>query len=384
MKKIALLMCLVMLSGCSWMRFWEDESDIDLLEPAELVDFEPSVKVRKIWSSGGVGEINTGTSNIKPAHGNGAIYAADSDGRVVAVDEHSGKVVWKKDLDDQLTGGVGFGANQVLVGSVEGQLYVLSAENGAILWVTDTSSEILAAPASNGKQVVVQTQDGKLKAFDADSGAPSWQFEIDVPVLTIRGTSSPMITHNMVFAAFANGKVYAFRADNGLLMWEARVAIPAGRTELERIVDIDGDMLLEEDILYAVSFQGRLGAFARGTGRSLWFQDVSSHRKPGFGLGQIYITDEDDIVRAYRSSSGQPLWSNDQMRLRLLTSPVTVAGYVAVADDDGYLHVLSQSDGSFVGRKKIDGSGVSADMIASDDKLFVLDNDGSLRAFSFN
>ena len=384
MKRLLLVVCLICLSGCSWMKFWDsddgDSKELDI-EPAKLVDFNETVELRKLWSSGGVSDIGAGIGNLRPALGSDAIYIADGKGNVKALSISQGKQLWTNDLDIELTGGVGLGGGQLLLGSVDGDIFVLSEETGEILWTTRTSSEILSAPASNGKQVVVQTQDGHLEAYDADSGARLWGFEIEAPILTIRGTSSPTITDTMVMAAFANGKVYAFKAETGLLLWEARVAIPRGRTELERIVDIDGDLLLVDDVVYAASFQGRLGAFSRGTGRALWFQDVSSHQTPAYGLSQIYTTDEDDFVSAYRANSGQPLWTNEQMRYRQLSSPIVFGGYVAVADNDGYLHLLSQTDGSFAGRQKVDGSGVSANMLSNGDQLFVLANDGGLTAY---
>ena len=219
MKKLSLLMCLVLLSGCSSLKFWGKDSDTVDIEPAALVKFQASADIDKLWSSGGVGNIGADIGRLKPAIGNGVIFAADDSGRVVALNQSNGDTLWKTKLDVQLTGGVGYGAHQVLVGSIEGELFVLSADTGALLWQTATSSEILAAPASNGEVVVVQTQNGRLQAFNAETGDESWQFEVDVPILTIRGTSSPLITSTMVMAAFSNGKVYGLKADTGLTLW---------------------------------------------------------------------------------------------------------------------------------------------------------------------
>lgn len=383
MKKIFPLLCLVLLSGCSWMKFWDKDSggeEVEI-EPAELVKFEPTVKLDKLWSNGGVGELLPGIGHLQPALGNNTLFVADSEGRVLAVNAGNGKKLWSKELDVQLSGGVGFGGGQVLVGSIEGSVYALSSEDGSLLWKAKASTEVLSAPASNGSVSLVQTPDGRLVAFDANTGARLWSFEVDVPVLTIRGTSAPIATDTMAVGAFSNGKVYGLNAQNGTVLWEARLAIPRGRTELERIVDVDGNLLLQDDVIYAASFQGRLGALTRGSGRMLWNKDVSSYRTPGYSFSQVYISDENDVVRAYRSNSGQELWSNDQMQYRRLTGPVPLGDYVAVADQEGYLHLLSQVDGSFAARVKVDGSGVSAEMIAADGKLYVLDNDGGITAY---
>jgi outer membrane protein assembly factor BamB len=169
--------------------------------------------------------------------------------------------------------------------------------------------------------------------------------------------------------------------DNGSLIWEGRMALPKGRTELERMVDIDGAPLLVGDVIYSVTFQGRLGAMSRGTGRSLWFQDSSSHSSPAHSNGQVFVSEEEDRVRAFDAGSGQPVWNNDQLFLRRLTGPAKLAGTIAVADAEGYLHLMDPADGHFVGRIKVDGSGVSAPLLTVGNSLIVQSNSGTLSAY---
>lgn len=377
-----LLACLSLVSGCSLFSPTPEEGEVSV-EPADLVDFKPEVKIKKRWSAGvGKGQERYFTGLV-PALDQGIIYAADGRGNVFAVDASSGDRRWKVELGTSLSGGVGAGFGLVLVGDMEGSVYALNADNGSRRWQHQVSSEVLSAPGINQDMVIVQTQDGVLEALDAGSGEMRWQYDTDLPSLTLRGTSSPLVTDTMVIAGFANGKIVALSASTGSLLWEIRVAIPKGTTELERMVDIDGNPLLVGDVIYITSYQGRIAAMSRGTGRELWFQDGSSHQTPGFGLSQLYVTESDDTVKALRSSSGQVVWSNDQMTYRKLTAPVVAGGYVCVADADGYLHLLSQTDGRYVGRIKVDGSGVSAPMLADDETLFVFDNGGDLRAYRF-
>lgn len=385
MKHLLVLCCVLMLSGCGWMKFWGDEgSDEASLEPAKLERFDREIKIRKRWSSGGVGEAGKVGSALKPAISDTAVFAADKKGNVIALNRANGKKLWKTRLKaNNLSGGVGYSAGRVMVGSVKGKVFVLSADSGEQLWQADVGTEVLAAPSGNSDIIVVQTPEGVLQAFDAENGEAAWQFQIDVPVLTVRGTSSPLVTDNLVAAAFSNGKVYGFSPAQGSVLWESRVAIPSGRTDLERVVDVDGDLLLVGDVLYAVSYQGKVTAIGRGNGRNLWYQDSSSHNGPAHGAAQVYVTENDGTVQAYRASSGQLLWSNGQLSYRGLNPPAVAGGYLAVADKEGYLHVLSQTDGHFVGRTRVDGSGVSAAMLSDGDTLFVQDNDGGITAYYF-
>ncbi len=388
MKRLSWLLVPFLLTGCGLMSSLEDivssvTDDGPEFKPAVLVGFDHEVQALKLWSTNAVGEYRSVSSGLRPGLGEGMVFVADSEGSVAAIDTSAGKITWKVELNSSLGGGVGVGENLVMVGSTEGDVFALEAATGEQRWHTMVSSEVLAAPVGNRDIVVVQTQDGRVIGLNTADGEKRWQFKLDVPVLTLRGTSAPIIKGNTVIAGFANGKVYALSADSGTMIWDNRIAIPQGRTELERMVDIDGQPLVANDIVYAVSYQGRVGAMARGTGRELWYQDSSSHHGMAYGLGQVYIAETDDTVKALRSSSGQVLWTNDQLSHRLLNRPSVASGYVVVADAEGYLHVLSQTDGRFVGRTRVHASGVTAPMVSDGEVLYVLDDNGGVSAYKF-
>lgn len=380
MKKIALLLCAFMLSGCGWMKFWDREEDVTA--PAKLERFEEEVRLRTAWSrNAGKGQ-DPLFSSLRPALGDDTLYVADSRGRVVAIDTDNGRVRWDTRLDTELSGGVGYGFGVVVVADIKGRVYTLDAADGRERWRKTLSSEILATPAVNTSSVFVQTRDARLTALAIDNGENRWRHDADKPNLTLRTSSSPVATENTVVAGFANGKVVAFNANNGALQWENRVGIPQGRTELERMVDVGG-VVRDGDIIYATGYQGRAAAMTRGTGRELWYQDHSSYRQPGVSSGHVYVVNEEDHVKALRANSGQTLWTNDQLQYRRLTAPVYANGYVAVGDQEGYLHLLSTQDGRFVGRTRVDRSGLSAPMVADDNYLYVLGNGGRVRAYRF-
>ena len=368
----------LLLTGCS---FFGGDDDDAAIEPAELVKFQAEVDIKRQWSV----KIGSGTreywAGLKPTASRSAIFAAGSEGNILAVNKDTGKRLWAIDLETAISGGVGYGSGMVMVGTIDGIVYALDEDNGSTIWTAQVSTEILASPKTNGKVVVVQTVDNKLFALDANSGEELWQHDGDAPILSVRGTSEALVTDNMVLSGFDSGKLIAFNSSNGSLVWEARIALPKGRTELERMVDIDGQPLLVGDVIYAVTYQGRLGALSRGTGRSLWFQDSSSHSYPAHSDGQICVNEEQDTGRAFKAGSGQVVWSNEQLFLRRVTGPAKLAGTMAVADAEGFLHLLDPSDGHFVGRTKVDGSGVSAPMLSLGDSLIVQSNSGTLSAY---
>lgn len=373
---LALALVTACLSGCSIF------SADDEIEPAKLQKIEQQVELTTLWSARSASSNNHFWANLQMAVSAESLFTADHSGSIVASDLKNGQPQWSVDLDLPISGGLGYGDQKLVFGTIEGQIYVLNASDGSLLWSADVSSEVLSSPAVNSKIVVAQSIDNRLYAFDANTGEELWQHDAGAPILSVRGNSSSMILNNMVISAFDNGKLIAFNADNGALLWETRLALPKGRTELERMIDIDGQPILVGDIIYSVSYQGRLGALTRGTGRNLWFQDSSSHHSPAHSRGKLFVTEaKNHVVRAFKAGNGEELWNNNQLEYRQLTGPATLGNSVAVADAEGYVHLLDADTGEFVGRTKVGGGGVSVDLLVVDQTLLVQSNNGLISAF---
>ena len=132
---------------------------------------------------------------------------------------------------------------------MEGQVFALNEESGSLIWSTTVSSEVLARPNSNGKVVIINSIDNQMAALDVKTGDLIWKHDGDAPILSVRGVSDSIVTDTMVISGFDSGKLISFNASNGSINWETRVALPKGRTELERMVDIDGAPILIGDVI---------------------------------------------------------------------------------------------------------------------------------------
>jgi len=371
----------ISVSGCSTIKGWFDSDEEDPRQPAELQDINETVKIRKKWSmSVGDGQ-GGGYYRLQPVLSNGRLYAASAKGHVVAVDSGSGKTLWRKKLKQSISGGVGVYENSLFLGTNDGAVLHLDARDGSLLWSRLLTGEVLSAPQSNGRIVAVQSYDGKLHGLDYNQGDILWTYDSNMPVLTLRGTGTPIMNGALVLAGFANGRVGAFDTQTGALSWEARVAISQGRSEIERIVDIDGSMELAGTTLYAASYQGNLVAIDINSGRKIWQEEASSWSGVSQGFGNAYIAEEDGTVRAFLRSGQGLRWQQDELAWRKLSRPTPVSSYVAVGDLEGYVHLLSQVDGSLVGRVKVDGDGIRGDMVADGNRLYVFGNGGKLVAF---
>lgn len=358
-------------------------SDDVVNPPKELVAIEREATLRRDWS------VNVGNgqgknyTEITPEIDGDAIFAASEDGDVVSVQRQTGDVLWRTRLETPITGGVGASEGLVMVGTESAEVIVLAQDSGEIIWRQSVSSEVLSAPLSNGDVVVAQTVDGKLVALDHQSGEQRWIYETNLPALTLRGTSRPVFTGSgTVVAGFSNGTLVSVATENGVFRWEERVAIPEGRYDIDRVIDVDGDLVLDGSRILASSYQGNLMAFDVATGRIVWGREASSYHGLTKGFGNLYYSDDKGHVVAVRDNSEDLVWENEDLEYREISAPTAVGNYVAVGDFEGYVHLISQIDGRIVGRTEIDGDGIRANMLAQDGKLYVYGNSGRLVAMS--
>jgi outer membrane protein assembly factor BamB len=371
----------ITLTGCNTVAGLFESSEEDPLAPVELERINETVKLRKAWSlSVGNGQ-SDGFFKLTPMLNDGVLYAASANGEVFAVRAESGDRLWRVELERPISGGVGYFDNELFFGSADGTVFSLSAEDGSPIWEAEVSGEVLAPPVASANWVIVQTYDGKLLGFERGADAPKWTYTSDVPVLTLRGTSSPMLVNNNAIAGFADGKVVAVDVDSGNASWEARIGVPQGSSEIDRIVDIDGSMTQVGSELFVASYQGRIAVLDSRTGRKAWQQNVSSVSGTQVGFGNVYVADIDGTVSAYLRSGQGLRWQNIELGYRGLSRPTPVNSFIAMVDFDGYLHVMSQVDGQLVGRERVDSSGARADLIAQGSRLYLYTNKGQLVAY---
>ncbi len=379
------LTSLLFLTGCSSFSFnpltWFSDDEVN--PPKELVAFDRQANLRRDWSVN-VGNGQGGKYNkITPVIDGPTIYAASQDGTIMAIDISNGSVRWRTRLSLSITGGVGARNGLVMVGTEDAEVLVLNQTDGEIKWRTRVSSEVLSAPQTNGSVVVAQTVDDKLVALDFETGEQRWIYESNLPVLTLRGTSQPLFTAaGSVVAGFSNGTLVSVSAQDGVFRWEERVAIPEGRYDIDRVIDVDGDLLLDGSRILASSYQGNLMAFDVATGRIVWGKEASSYHGITRGFGNLYYSDDRSHVVAIRDNSEDLVWENEDLEYRAITAPTAVGNYIAIADFEGYVHLISQVDGTIVGRTEIDNDGVRANILAANGKLYVYGNSGRLVSLS--
>ena len=382
-------------SGCSWFQNSGGEKK-EVLKATKLKRISSEVKIKRLWRANVGSGLGRKYIRTQPAILADQIFAADAFGTVVSHDRFTGKRIWKATIGKPagkglkfwdrrdpgfVTGGVGAGAGQVYIGTTSGDVVALSASDGTEQWRIDIGTESVVPPVYDDGRIYIQTIDGRLLAREADSGEAIWAFDSQVPILTLRGTATPIVNDGIVYSGFADGMLMALNGETGERLWGHRVMLPQGRSELDRMVDVDSSPLVVGQLIYAVSFQGRLKAVRLADGRGLWEKETSSYLDLAEGYGQVYVIDEDDKIVAIDQESAEEAWSNSSLLRRSLSSPVAYSNYLLVGDDAGYLHVVAQSDGRFLARTKLDGAGLRSPFTVADGTVYAFGTGGSLTAF---
>lgn len=392
--KPALLMLLVLaLGGCSW--FGGD--DEETVEPRKLESFEAELKLNKLWDKSTGKGAQDKAVGIVPAISGSRIYVASPRGTVSALDAGSGDVRWEMQVQDLyskeerramfpdgmdvITGGVGVGGDLAVVGIVGGEIVALNRSDGSVAWRASTTSEVLAPPAVDQDLVIAQSVDGKVAAYDALDGSREWLYTTSVPRLTLRGTATPLLLEDLVITGFANGRVIGLDRQQGLPVIDERIAVAQGKSDLERLVDVDGRMVMRQGRLFAASYQGNVVAIDLSEGRAGWKRPISSLAGLGEGFGNIYVAHTNGRITALNMENSEEVWGTDALMHRDITAPVSISSYIVVGDFDGYIHLLAQSDGRFVGRTKAGSGGIISPPVVEGRRIYVMDKKGRLSAY---
>ena len=372
------------LSGCGSLGFlnpgtWGGDGEAEE-QPAELIELTDSISIDTLWSHSVGSGADDFLVKLVPFVVGDWIFVADRKGLVQGLDRETGRPRWSRDTELEISGGPGAGSGLVLVGTADGEVVALDPETGDDKWRSRVSSEILSVPASAMGVVVVHTIDGKLFGLDSANGQIIWTYDRSAPVLTLHGESSPVIVNGVVFAGFASGKLAAVELNGGRLLWEATVRAPAGRSELERIVDIDGDPLVRGDAVFVTTFGGEMAAVSKETGIVLWRRKLSSYSGADADWRQLYVTDDEGSVWAVDPRNGAGIWKNTKLKARRLSPPAVIGSYVLVGDYEGYVHWLQQTDGKILARSRVGSDPITAAPVVVDGTAYIYGDGGALAA----
>lgn len=368
------------LGGCNWFKGLGKKDNVE--PPKVLSEFSPSVSVQRLWTSNiGKGAGVTG-AQMHPAVSGDRVYVASIDGSLQALDATTGRSIWtSREKKLKWTGGPAVHGDLVVVGAMNGEVHGFSAGDGSPRWHVKVSSEVITAPAISDAIVALRSQDGRMYGLDPNDGTRKWVYEQTVPLLSLRGNGSPVIGKGLVFGGFDSGRVVALRENDGAQAWTQTLSAGEGRTEVERLADADGQLVLEGEELFAVGYRGQLGTFYADSGRPAWGRELSSYAGLAVNATAVVVSDAEGNVWAFDRQSGANLWKQDGLQYRWLSAPAIVGNHVVVGDLEGYVHWLSLEDGKFAARERLGKKPVESAPVVAGDVVYVEDVAGHIGAY---
>ena len=397
LRKLAIVALATTVTGCATVKGWFNDVKKENIEPPTPLSekFSPSASVQRVWSERvGKGAEKSG-AHMRPAYADGKLYAASTTGLIEAFDAATGHTLWSKQLGTRggfiwhhgknsvrLAGGPTVDGDLLVVGSLEGTLYAFATADGSERWSAQLSSASISAPAIGGGLVVARSQDGHIFGLDRGDGSRKWIYDrANVPLLSLRGNGSPIIADGVVYVGGDNGKIFALRANDGAALWEQTLSTGEGRTEIDRLQDADGPIVLVDNVVYGSAYRGQTNALIAQTGRPIWTHEIGSFSGVAVSASALYLSDADSNVYGLDLRTGASEWKQDALKYRWLSEPAVQGDYVVVGDLEGWVHWLSINDGKLAGRERLSKDPIEAAPVVVGDMVYVEDIYGVIGAY---
>ena len=371
LKQKLFLLSILLISGCSTLdslRFWQND-EVDPDEPKELSSFVSQENIKVLWRNSYDGENEIG--NFLPSFNAQNIFFSDASGNVLSMDAKTGNDNWSVKLNF-LASGTSAGFGIVVVADVDGNVIALDQTDGSVLWSSNVKGEVLSSVAIDAKIVVVKTGSGELLGLNKDSGEVIWSYRSTLPVLTIRGNSSPVIVDNLVYASFDNGRLGVFELNSGFQIWDGAISYVSGASELENLIDSDSNPVIEGGLIYTTNYQGNLNIFDPSQKRSVWSNNASSFFSPIISRGMLMVVEENSSIKSFALKTLEESWINSDYLNRDLSNGVSYKDNIVVGDFEGYVHVINILNGRTVGREKLSRNPIKT-ILSRSDSLYVID-----------
>jgi outer membrane protein assembly factor BamB len=379
MNKILTLILVLSINSCSSIAFWQSD-EIDPDEPRELIEFNERFEFVENWETKFKGE--NLLNNFIPAFSGSNLFFVDPQGNLTNIDIESGEELWSSEIETTVSVGIVAGFGRLFLSDDQGNLICLDQEDGTIIWSSFAGGEVLANVDVDAGLVIVKTASGFLNAFDIETGEEEWSYRSQAPNLTVRGSSSPVINDNIVYATFDNGRIGAFNLKTGLPIWDGAISFTEGVSELDNLIDADSSPVLEGNRIYTVNFQGNLSVFDAAQRRAVWESKESSFYEPFILRGVLGIISADSKISTYSSRTFEDSWKLEEYTLRELSNPETFKGHILVGDFEGYIHAIDPLTGITVARKKISRNKITT-IISRSDSFYAIDEKMRLFSLSF-
>ena len=355
-------------------------------------------KIKFSWKTSiGKGQTKTKPISSHPVIDEENVYTLDTLLTVSAINKINGKKIWvkklKKNVGDTkglISGGLAVSENILALTTGTGDIFALDKNNGKIIWTKRINAPIRAAPIISGNFFLVLAKDNRLYAYNLMNGELDWTHEGLDEISTFVGSSSPVVSKGIVVVTYSSGEIYAINLSNGIAIWRDNLSQLVQKTSLDNISDIRGNAVIQNDVVYVISHNGKMVAMNLNNGKRLWESNIGGIQTPWVVSKFIYVLSKDNELICLTSKGGKIVWvsklrdfidfKKKKSKLITWTGPLLAGHMLIVSGSHGLIASLSPYSGKFLGAINVKSS-VENPAIVSNKTVFFLTSKGDLLAY---
>jgi outer membrane protein assembly factor BamB len=168
-----------------------------------------------------------GAVKASPTLSNGVLYFGDYSGHVQAVGERAGKRLWISGSEGALLGSGTFYSTaavfygRVFLGNTDGRVYAYDQDTGKLDWAVQTGAFVYSSPAVTnapglGPTIYLGSYDGTFRALNARTGHVDWKFNAHGKI----SGSATIVGRTVYFADLGTHRTYGLGISTGRQSFE--------------------------------------------------------------------------------------------------------------------------------------------------------------------
>ena len=331
-----------------------------------------------------------------PVVGDNKIYTIDTQSTVRAFNAQTGASAWATQFGTErgnnaslFGGGVAYDNGRIYASNGLGYVAALDARNGGIIWQVHPTGPLRGSPTVSGDTLYVITQDNQIYSLKTSDGTTNWSQAAALEIAGVFGSASPAVGQGTVVAGFSSGELNAYRYENGRLVWQDQLARTSIRTSVAAISDVDAHPVIDSGQVIAVGQGGRMVSLELISGQRQWEINIAGISKPWVAGEWVFVVSDDAKLLCVNGANGKVRWITQLPAFRnekkkagpiRYRGPVLAGGRLILASSEGTLINVDPTNGGFQSQTNIRSS-VSLSPIVANQTLYILDDDGRLRAF---
>ncbi|MDR3186859.1 MAG: PQQ-binding-like beta-propeller repeat protein [Holosporaceae bacterium] len=352
------------------------------LSPAEIwsssLDFE---------SSGSI------IMTAAPVIADGTVFCVDAGGIVYAIDQKTGRRLWRVSTtivgkDGQIGGAIAYGGGRIIATSSFSECFALDAKDGKILWriklpATCKGDGITIA---NGK-AFISCSNSSLQVVDISNGKVLWSHSGMVSDATYIGSSGAAVVDGVVYLTYPSGEVYALLEETGAVIWDAMMSKFSLTNVSRAFAHPRACPVLKNGVAYISAANSQTSAFDAKTGKLIWKNDFGSVQTPIVSGNSIFIFNTKSELVCLNRENGKKRWSTrlaeEEEHISDWHGMLLLKDNLLMISPRGRLTFVSVYDGKVGKIMDMDdgGDGISVNPVIADGTMYLLMNEGKISAY---